>query len=141
MKAKLRAKKILEILEKNYPGAKISLNYSNNLELLVAVMLSAQTMDVTVNKVTQNLFRKYKTTKDFANADVKTMERDIKSIGLYKTKAKNIKNTSKILLNKYNGRVPNTMAKLLELPGVGRKTANVVLSHAFNKSLGIAVDT
>lgn len=140
-KAKARAKKILNILKKNYPDAKISLNYSNNFELLIAVMLSAQTTDVAVNKVTPNLFKKYNSIKKFANADLKTLEKDIKSIGLYKTKARNIKATSKIILEKFNGKVPHSMSELLTLPGVGRKTANVVLSNGFNIIEGVAVDT
>ncbi len=141
MKANIRAKRILEILRKNYPDARISLNFSNNFELLIAVMLSAQTTDKQVNKVTPGLFKKYETVKEFANADIKSLEKDIKSIGLYKTKAKNIKRTAQIILRKHHGEVPNSMIGLLELPGIGRKTANVVLSHAFNKSEGIAVDT
>ncbi len=141
MNPKVRAKKILNILKKNYPDAKISLNYSNNLELLIAVMLSAQTTDAAVNKATPHLFNKYNSIKKFANANLKTLEKDIKSIGLYKTKAKNIKNTSNILLKSFNSKVPRTMNELLTLPGVGRKTANVVLSHAYNIIEGIAVDT
>ena len=141
MGKRIRAQKILKILKKHYPDAKITLNYSNNFELLIAVMLSAQTTDVAVNKVTPSLFRKYKTIKDFANADLKVLENDIKSIGLYKTKAKNIKNTSKIILNKFDAKVPKTMSERLTLPGVGRKTANIVLSHAYNIIEGIAVDT
>ncbi len=143
-----KAYRILNILKKNYPKAKISLNYSNNFELLVAVMLSAQTTDKQVNKVTERLFLKYKKGKserkeieNFANGDIKTLQKDIKSIGLFRTKAKNIKRTSRIILNKFSGKIPNNMNDLLTLPGVGRKTANVVLSHAFNKSVGIAVDT
>ncbi|HZQ30072.1 MAG TPA: endonuclease III [Patescibacteria group bacterium] len=141
MKAKLRAKRILEILRKNYPDARMSSNFSNNFELLIAVMLSAQTTDKQVNKVAPRLFKKYETVKEFANADIKSLEKDIKSIGLYKTKAKNVKRTAQIILRKHNGKVPNSMIGLLELPGIGRKTANIVLSHAFNKSEGIAVDT
>src|SRR5581483_2149486 len=134
MKAKLRAKRILEILRKNYPDARMSSNFSNNFELLIAVMLSAQTTDKQVNKVAPRLFKKYETVKEFANADIKSLEKDIKSIGLYKTKAKNVKRTAQIILRKHNGKVPNSMIGLLELPGIGRKTANIVLSHAFNKS-------
>lgn len=141
MQPRTRAKKILNILKKHYPDAKISLNYSNNFELLVAVMLSAQTTDNAVNKITPSLFSKYNSIKKFANANLKDLEKDIKSIGLYKTKARNIKNSSKIILSKFNGKVPKTMDELLELPGVGRKTANVVLSHAYNIIEGIAVDT
>lgn len=138
---KAKALKILKILKKHYPDAKISLNFSNNFELLIAVMLSANTTDKQVNKVTSYLFKKYKTPKDFANANLKTLEKEIKSIGLFRTKAKNIKGSSIILRNSFNSKVPRTMNELLTLPGVGRKTANVVLSHAFNKSEGIAVDT
>lgn len=141
MNSKARAKRILNILKKNYPDAKISLNYSNNFELLIAVMLSAQTTDVAVNNSTPNLFNRYDSIKKFANANLKTLEKEIKSIGLYKTKAKNIKNTSNILWREFDGKVPKTMNELLTLPGVGRKTANVVLSHAYNIHEGIAVDT
>lgn len=141
MQSRTHAKKILEILKEHYPDAKISLNYSNNFELLIAVMLSAQTTDAAVNKVTPALFRKYDSIKKFANANLKDLEKHIKSIGLYKTKAKNIKNSSDIILNKFHGKVPKTMDELLTLPGVGRKTANVVLSHAYNIIEGIAVDT
>lgn len=141
MKPRLRAKKILGILKKHYPDAKITLSYSNNFELLIAVMLSAQTTDNAVNKITPTLFRKYNTIKKFANVNIKHLEKDIKSIGLYKTKARNIKSSSKIIIEQFNGKVPKTMDELLELPGVGRKTANVVLSHAYNIIEGIAVDT
>ena len=141
MESRTRAKRILNILKKYYPDAKITLNYSNNFELLIAVMLSAQTTDASVNKVTPYLFRKYNSVKKFANADLKTLEKDIKSIGLYKTKAANIKNSSNVLLSRFHGQVPKTMDELLTLSGVGRKTANVVLSHAYNIIEGIAVDT
>lgn len=141
MKPRVRAKRILKILKKHYPDAKITLNYSNNFELLVAVMLSAQTTDVAVNKVAPNLFKKYNSVEKFANANIKDLEKQIKSIGLYRTKAKNIKASSKVILKKFDGKVPRTMDELLELPGVGRKTANVVLSNAFNINEGIAVDT
>lgn len=146
-KAKVRAAKILDVLKKNYPNAKISLNYLNNFELLIAVMLSAQTTDKQVNKVTEKLFPKYrgvnerKEIENFANANIKKLEADIKSVGLYKTKVKNIKKTSQIIFKEFNSKVPNNMEDLLKLPGVGRKTANVILSHAYNISVGIAVDT
>lgn len=148
MKAKDRAKRILKILRENYPNTKISLNYSNNFELLVAVMLSAQTTDKQVNKVTPKLFKRYKEKaneekeiKNFANANIKELENLIKSIGLYKTKAINIKKTAEIIITEFKGKVPNSMNDLTKLPGVGRKTANVVLSHGFNINEGIAVDT
>ncbi len=141
MNRKLRAKRILRILKEHYPDAKISLNYSNNFELLVAVILSAQTTDKQVNKVTPALFKKYNSVKKFANADIKKLEKNLTSIGLFRTKARNIKSSAKIILNKFNGKVPDSMDELLTLPGVGRKTANVVLSAGFNKNYGIAVDT
>lgn len=141
MKQKIRAHKILEILRKHYVDAKISLNYSNNFELLIAVMLSAQATDTAVNKITPVLFKRYNSIEKFANVDIKGLEKEIKSIGLYRTKARNIKNTAQIILAKYRGNVPSSMDKLLTLPGVGRKTANVVLSNGFNKNVGIAVDT
>ncbi|HYM65019.1 MAG TPA: endonuclease III [Candidatus Sulfotelmatobacter sp.] len=145
---KKRAYKILNLLKKQYPNAKIILNYSNNFELLVSVMLSAQTTDIQVNKVTSSLFSKYKLDKseineikNFAKANLQELENDIKSIGLYKNKAKNIKLASQILLDKFNGRIPKTITELTYLPGVGRKTANVVLGNAYGISEGIAVDT
>lgn len=138
---KAKAVRILKIFKKNYPDAKITLSFSNNFELLVAVMLSANTTDAQVNKVMPALFKKYNTIKKFANANSKTLEKDIKSIGLFRIKANNIKEASKIILERFGGKVPNSMDGLLTLPGVGRKTANVVLSHAFGISEGIAVDT
>lgn len=147
MTSKQRADKILKTLKKTFPNVKISLNYSNNFELLIAVMMSAHTTDAQVNKVTEKLFPKYKGVseveeiRNFAKIAEKTLQNEIKSIGLYKTKAKNVKEASKIILNKYKGKIPKTMNELIELPGVGRKTANVVLSHAFNIIEGIAVDT
>lgn len=162
---KKRALEILNLLKKNYPDAKIILNYSNNFELLVAVELSAQTTDIQVNKVTAILFPKYRKEKkelkneylkysdskipkneiieivNFANVDLKELENDIKSIGLYKNKAKNIIGASKLLLIKFNCGIPKTMNEMLELPGVGRKTANVVLGNAYGIVEGIAVDT
>lgn len=141
MQSRTRAKKILEILKKHYPDAKISLNYKNNFELLIAVMLSAQTTDKAVNKITPSLFGKYNSVKKFANANLKDLEKQIKSIGLYKTKARNIKATSRIITKRFKGQVPRSMDDLLILPGVGRKTANVVLSHAYGLNAGIAVDT
>lgn len=145
---KNRAQKILKILKKHYPNAGITLNYSNNFELLIAVMLSAQTTDAAVNKLTPRLFQEFKKNnneqdeiKNFANANIKSLEKNIKSVGLYRTKAKNIKRTAKVILEEFNGKVPDKMDGLLRLPGVGRKTANVVLTHAYNLIEGIAVDT
>ncbi|MBI4009020.1 endonuclease III [Candidatus Roizmanbacteria bacterium] len=138
---KQRVKKIILRLKKLLPGAKIVLKYSNNWELLVAVMLSAQCTDKMVNKVTEKLFKKYKTLNDYIKANPKGFEKDIKSCGFYKNKTKNILTTAKIIKEKFNARVPNTMGDLLTLRGVARKTANVVLGNAFHIYDGIAVDT
>lgn len=133
--------KIIEILENAYPNAECSLNFTNPLELLIAVILSAQSTDAQINKLTPALFKRFKTAKDFAKCDISELERYVKSSGFYKNKAKNIQNTCKILDEKYAGKVPDTMEELTSLPGVGRKTANVVMLNAFNKCEGIAVDT
>lgn len=132
---------ILKILKKEYPNAKIVLNYNNLMQLLVATILSAQCTDERVNIVTKTLFKKYKTVKDFANADLKVFEEEIKPTGFYHNKAKNIISSAKIILEKFGGKVPDTMEDLISLPGVARKTANIVLSNAYGKIEGIAVDT
>lgn len=134
-------KKIVEALEKEYPNAECSLNFSNPLELMIAVILSAQSTDAMINKITPRLFSELKTAEDYANCDIKKLEELIKSSGFYHNKAKNIKANCKILVEKFNGEVPNTMEELTSLPGVGRKTANVVLLNAFKICEGIAVDT
>ncbi len=134
-------KKIIDILQREYPQAKIALNFSNPLEILVATILSAQCTDERVNKVTAELFKKYKTVDDYANADIKKFEQEIRSTGFYKMKAKNIINAAKIIKEKFNGKVPDTMQDLISLPGVARKTANVVLGNAYGKVEGIVVDT
>ncbi len=136
-----RANKIVTELKKLFPNAKIVLNYSNNFELLVAVILSAQCTDKMVNKVTEKLFKKYKTLGDYIKADIKVFEQDIRPTGFYHNKAKNILATAKIIKDKFAGKVPNTMDELLTLPGVARKTANVVMGNAFGIVEGIAVDT
>ncbi len=133
--------KIVELLEKEHPQAKIALHYSNPLQLLIATILSAQATDEQINKITPALFQRYKTAKDFADADTKELERYIRSSGFYHNKAKNIKNCCRMLVEKHNGKVPKTMAELVELPGVARKTANIVLQNAFGVIEGIAVDT
>ncbi len=138
---KTKALKIISLLEKEYPSAETALGYGNPLELLVSTILSAQCTDERVNKVTKTLFKKYKTPEDYANADLKELEQDIKSTGFYHNKAKNLKNTGQMLVEKYHSRVPKTMAELTELPGVARKTANIVLSNAYGVVEGIAVDT
>ena len=138
---KAKVLKIIDLLQKEFPDAKIALDFTNPLELLVATILSAQCTDERVNIVTKTLFRKYKDAEDYAKADLKELEQNIKSTGFYRNKAKNIKNTAKVLVEKLDSHVPKTMDEMLELPGVARKTANVVLSNAFNVVAGIAVDT
>lgn len=133
--------KIVNALAKEYTDAKCSLNFTNSFELLIAVILSAQSTDAMINKITPKLFSELKTPKDFMECDIKKLEELVKSSGFYHNKAKNIKATSKILYEKYNGIVPNTMEELTSLPGVGRKTANVVLLNAFGICEGIAIDT
>jgi endonuclease III len=141
LEPKERATQVITLLEKQYPDAKTALNWTNPLELLVSTMLSAQTTDVRVNIVTQTLFKKYPTAQDYADADLKTLEQDIRSTGFYHNKAKNLQNASRILVEKFHGQVPKTMNELLELPGVARKTANIVLFNAYGVTEGIAVDT
>jgi endonuclease-3 len=136
-----KIKEMVEILKKEYPNAKTELKHSNPFELLIATILSAQTKDTTINKITPILFKKYPTPQKLAEADLKDVEKIIKPTGFYKTKAKNIIETSKILVEKFGGKVPDNMEDLLKLKGVARKTANVVLSNAFNKNEGIVVDT
>ena len=132
--------KVLDILEEIYPDAKCELDYTTPFELLVATILSAQCTDVRVNKVTGEMFKKYNTPKDFANLSIEEIEEEIKSCGLYKSKAEKIKSTSEKIFNEYNGKVPDNLEDLTKLPGVGRKTANVVLSNAFNQD-AMAVNT
>ena len=138
-------KKIAEIikkLKKEYSGTpQTVLHYVTPFELLVATILSAQTTDVLVNKVTTDLFKKYRSIQDVANTTPESFARDIRSVNFFNTKAKNITKTAKVLLEKFEGRVPQTMEELVSLPGVARKTANIVLSSAFNLNEGIAVDT
>ncbi len=138
---KTRVMKIIELLEREYPEAKTALNYTNPLEILVATILSAQCTDKRVNIVTKSLFKKYRSTEDYANADLGELEEDVRSTGFYRNKAKNIKKSSQILVEKYDSQVPRTMEEILELPGVARKTANIVLANAYGIIVGIAVDT
>ncbi|MGB9715034.1 MAG: endonuclease III [Thermodesulfovibrionales bacterium] len=136
--------KIIEIirrLKKQYPEAKTALRFNSPFELLVATILSAQTTDVHVNKVTEDLFKKYKSIKDYANVSIEKLQKDISSINFFKTKAKNIQKAAKLIVEKYNSKVPKTMKELIELPGVARKTANIILSNAYGINEGIAVDT
>ena len=133
--------KIVEILKDTYPDAKCSLDFTTPFEMLVAVILSAQCTDERVNKTTPALFSKYSTPEDFANMPLEELENFIHPCGFYKNKAKNLKATAQIIVDKYDGKVPETMEELMDLPGVGRKTANVVMLEAFDKPQGIAVDT
>lgn len=133
--------KIISILINKYSDAKCSLDFNNPLELLIAVILSAQSTDAMINKITPKLFSELKTAEDFANCEIERLEKLIKSSGFYHNKAKNIKAACRVLVEKYNGEVPHTMEELTSLPGVGRKTANVVLLNAFGICEGIAVDT
>ena len=132
---------IIDLLEKEYSGAKIALNYSNPLELLVATILSAQCTDERVNIVTKSLFKKYRKAEDYANSDLAELEQEIRPTGFFRNKAKNIKNAGEMLVERFNSKVPRTMQEILELPGVARKTANIVLQNAYGVVEGIAVDT
>lgn len=138
---KQKAKIIIRELKKLFPQSKLALNFSNPWELLVAVILSAQCTDKLVNKITLVLFRKYKKLDDYAMADIKEFEKDIGSVNFFRNKAKNILAAAKIIKEKHNGKVPDKMGELLELPGVARKTANIVLGSAYGVVEGIAVDT
>jgi len=134
------AKAIFKILSKTYPHATCELNFKNPLELVVASVLSAQCTDKRVNQVTPHLFKKYKTARAYGNANIHQLEDEIRSIGLFRAKARNIKALGMMIDSDYKGKVPNTLDELVKLPGVGRKTANVVLGHAFDIP-GITVDT
>lgn len=137
---KSEIRKCLDTMAKMFPDAHCELVHSNPFELVIAVLLSAQCTDVLVNKVTANLFKKYKTPEDYLNVPLEELQEDIRSIGLYRNKSKNIQKLCKILIEEYNGEVPQTREELMKLPGVGRKTANVVMSVAFGIP-AIAVDT
>jgi endonuclease III len=136
-----KVKEIIKRLSKVYPHPKTALHFSNPLELLVATILSAQATDKLVNLVTPELFKKYKTAQDYANASFAEFDTDIKKINFHGGKAKNILAAAKMILETFGGKVPNTMEELDSLPGVARKTANVVLGNAFGKAEGIVVDT
>ncbi len=136
-----RLPKILSALDAAYPDARCTLEFSNPLELLVATVLSAQCTDALVNKVTPGLFKKYKATKDYANAKLATFERDISKVNFYRNKAKSIKAAAQVMVERFGGKVPNRMEDLVQLSGVARKTANVILGNAFGVQSGIVVDT
>ena len=136
-----RAKALCAAFPRIYPDAHCELDFSNPLELLVATILSAQCTDVQVNKVTPALFKKYRTARDYAEADPAQLEHDLRAIGLYRNKAKNIRACCRLLVDGHGGKVPESMDALVLLPGVGRKTANVVLRNAFGQNVGVVVDT
>jgi endonuclease-3 len=138
---KKRMQEIVRRLKRTYPDAKCSLNHTNPFELLIATILSAQCTDERVNIVTADLFRKYRGPEDYLKVPAHELEKDIQSTGFFRNKTKSIQGTSKLLSEKYHGEVPRTMEELLELPGVARKTANVVLGNAFEIKSGVVVDT
>ena len=141
MTARERVKELVKVLPKVYPNAHTELNFKTPLELLIATILSAQCTDKRVNLVTPGLFKRYRTAADYANAPAAELEKAIQSTGFFRNKTKSIRAATSTIVNKHNGKVPDTMAELRELPGVGRKTANVVLGNAFHKDEGIVVDT
>jgi endonuclease-3 len=139
--AKRHARRIVNRLRKAYPDARCALNFSSPLELLIATILSAQCTDVRVNLVTQKLFKKYRTAADYAAAPIRQLEREIQSTGFFRNKAKNIKACCQKLVDVHGGEVPRNLDELVKLPGVGRKTGNVVLGTAFGIPSGVVVDT
>ncbi len=141
MNLKEKTLEIINRLKKEYPHPKTALNFKSPFELLVATVLSAQTTDALVNRVTANLFGKYRSVKDYADVTPEALQKDIASVNFYKTKAKNIQAAAKIIVENFNSKVPKTMDELTSLPGVARKTANIILSNAFGINEGIAVDT
>jgi len=141
MTNKEKLSEILKRLKKEYPHPQTALRFSDPFQLLAATILSAQATDVLVNKVTENLFKKYRTVKDYANAPLEALQKDVSSINFYKTKAKNIQTSATMIIQKFSSNVPKTMEELISLPGVARKTANIVLTDAYGINEGIAVDT
>jgi len=141
MNLKEKTTEILRRLKKEYPETKTALNFTEPFQLLVATVLSAQATDVLVNRVTEGLFRKYRTVKDYADVPIENLQKDISSVNFYKTKAKNIKAAANMIIEEFNSKVPVSMEELTRLPGVARKTANIILFNAFGVNEGIAVDT
>lgn len=139
--AEKRIKEIIRILHKTYPKSRTALTFRNPLQILVATILSAQCTDERVNQITPMLFQKYKSAEEFARADQGELEEEIRSTGFFRNKAKNIIGASTQIVEEFSGKVPDNMADLITLPGVARKTANIVLSSGYQKSEGIAVDT
>ena len=138
---KAKMKSVIRLLRKAYPTAHCALNHANALELLIATILSAQCTDERVNIVTATLFRKYLKAEDYYAVNVSELEKDIRSTGFFRNKAKNIQGATRLIVERFNGEVPNTMEELLTLPGVARKTANVVMGNAFRIASGVVVDT
>ena len=136
-----RVLEIIALLERKYPDAKVALHHADPLELLIATILSAQTTDERVNIVTKSLFKKYRKPEDYANANLNELEELIRSTGFYHNKAKNIKKTGEMLVERFGSQIPKTMEEMVELPGVARKTANIVLQNAYGVVEGVAVDT
>src|SRR5213592_2790006 len=136
-----RTLEIIKLLKRAHPDAHCALNHANAFELLIATILSAQCTDERVNIVTADLFRKYRKPDDYLKVSPRELEKDIRTTGFFRNKTKSIQGTSKVLTKQYGGRVPHTMDELLELPGVARKTANVVLGNAFSIKAGVVVDT
>ena len=141
MTAKEKVLEIIKRLKKEYQELKTALKFRTPFELLVATILSAQSTDVHVNKVTETLFKKYKSIKDYADVPLDTLKKDISSVNFYNNKAKNIQASAKMIIEKFNSKVPKTMEELISLPGVARKTANIILSNVYGINEGIAVDT
>ena len=140
MKAKPVVGKVLDILEKEYPDARVTLNFKDSLQLLMATILAAQCTDERVNQVTKDLFHKYRDAADFAKADLKSIEQEIRPTGFYHNKSKNMIRCCQMIIQKFKGQVPRTLEELTSLPGVGRKTANIILGNAYNQQ-AVAVDT
>lgn len=141
MDIRKRAAEVVRRLKKSYPDPRTCLVYSSPFELLVATVLSAQSTDAHVNKVTTGLFRKYRKIEDYATVPLTELQKDLSSVNFYNNKAKNIQNAARMILTEFEGRVPESMSELTRLPGVARKTANIILYDAFGKAEGIAVDT
>ena len=132
---------VVSRLKEEYPDARTELNWKNPLELLVATMLSAQSTDVRVNEVTKELFEKYRTAEDYATADLEQLEEEIRPVGFFRNKARATRDMARMLVEEYGGEIPHSMPELVRLPGVGRKTANVLLGNAFGVNEGVVVDT
>jgi endonuclease-3 len=141
MNIKEKTMEIIRRLKKEYPEPKTALNFRSPFELLVATILSAQATDVLVNKVTVNLFQKYRSVEDYTEVPLPAFQKDLSSINFYKNKAKNIQGCARMIIERFNSKVPKTMEELISLPGVARKTANIILSNAYGINQGIAVDT